>query len=59
MNKRTLTKEEKEILYSDFKDDSIDLEFDRETIEKYSKLKFQTKKDIDERGKKAFDVKLY
>ena len=63
-----LTKEDEEILFSDFPDHDKDYDFDRETIEKYSRNtrdfriatgRWYTPKEMEERAKKAFSVKLY
>jgi len=60
-----LTEREKEILFSDFPKSK---EFDRDTIERYSQTgrdfrlstgRYYTQKEMEERAKKAFSVKLY
>ncbi len=62
---KQLTQEERNILFSDFPETS---EFDRETIEKYSSNpsdvriaagRFYTPREMNERAKKAFSVRLY
>lgn len=60
-----LSQREKDILFSDFPETK---EFDRETIEEYSKNtrgsvrlatgRYYTKKEMEERGEKAFSVKI-
>jgi len=60
-----LTEHEKEIMFSDFPESK---EFDRETLERYSKNsrdvrlstgRYYTQKEMEERAKAAFSVKLY
>jgi hypothetical protein len=49
-----LSEKQRDILFSDFSDDGKDIDFDRETIMKYSGVNFYTEKEMRERAKKAF-----
>jgi len=65
--RKSLTQREKNVLFSDFPESNV--EFERETIEKFSPRirgsvrlttgRYYTKKEMDERSKKAFSIKLY
>jgi hypothetical protein len=65
--KKQLTQKEMDILFSDFPESNVD--FDRETIEKFSPNirgsvrlatgRYYTQKEMEERAKKAFSIKLY
>lgn len=63
----TLTRHEEEILLSDFPDHGQEIDFDRETIEKYSRNTrsvrlahgcWYTPREMKERARKAFSVIL-